>query len=51
MDSKKSNKPQRRFAGFTDDWEQRKVGDVADIVTGTTPPTKDKIIMVDLSYL
>ena len=30
MDSKKSNKPKRRFAGFTDDWEQRKLGEVAE---------------------
>ena len=34
--------PEIRFAGFTDDWEQRKLGEVSDIVTGTTPPTKDK---------
>lgn len=37
-----SNTPQIRFAGFTDAWEQRKLSDVGDIVTGTTPPTKDK---------
>lgn len=24
-------KPKRRFAGFTDDWEQRKLGDIADV--------------------
>ena len=28
-----------RFKGFTDDWEQRKLGDVADIVGGSTPST------------
>ena len=28
---KKTKKPQIRFAGFTDDWEQRKLGDVADV--------------------
>jgi len=27
-------KPKRRFAGFTDDWEQRKLGEFADISTG-----------------
>ena len=26
--------PELRFAGFADDWEQRKLGEVADIVTG-----------------
>ena len=26
--------PEIRFAGFTDDWEQRKLGEFADIVTG-----------------
>jgi type I restriction enzyme S subunit len=34
--------PKIRFKGFTDDWEQRKLGEVAEIITGTTPPTKDK---------
>lgn len=32
-------KPKRRFAGFTDDWEQRKLIDVADIFGGGTPST------------
>lgn len=27
-------KPKRRFPGFTDDWEQRELGDVADVTTG-----------------
>ena len=31
--------PEKRFPGFTDDWEQRKVSDVADICTGGTPST------------
>lgn len=31
-------KPKRRFAGFTDDWEQRKLGDVlVDMYNGQTP--------------
>lgn len=34
--------PNIRFKGFTGGWEQLKLNDVADIVTGTTPPTKDK---------
>ena len=35
-------KPKIRFKGFTEEWEQRKLLDISDIVTGTTPPTKDK---------
>ena len=31
--------PKIRFPGFTDDWEQRKLGDLADIVGGGTPST------------
>ena len=31
--------PEIRFAGFTDDWEQRKLGEIADIVGGGTPST------------
>ena len=34
--------PEIRFKGFMDAWEQRKLSDIADIITGTTPPTKDK---------
>ena len=36
------NYPELRFKGFTDPWEQRKLSEISDIVTGTTPPTKDK---------
>ena len=32
-------KPKIRFNGFNDDWEQRKLGEVADIVGGGTPST------------
>lgn len=31
--------PQIRFPGFNDDWEQRKLGEVAEIVGGGTPST------------
>ncbi|EOY2814266.1 restriction endonuclease subunit S [Enterococcus hirae] len=31
--------PEIRFPGFTGDWEQRKLGDAADIVGGGTPST------------
>ena len=31
--------PEIRFAGFTDPWEQRKLGDIAQIIGGGTPNT------------
>ncbi|MDT2732503.1 restriction endonuclease subunit S [Streptococcus parauberis] len=37
--SKKS--PQLRFEGFTDDWEERKLGDVGNTFTGLTGKTKE----------
>ena len=30
--------PELRFAGFADDWELRKLGELGEIVTGSTPP-------------
>lgn len=36
---KDAKKPEIRFAGFTDDWEQRKLSEVAEIVGGGTPST------------
>ena len=33
--------PKRRFAGFTDPWEQRKLGEMADIIGGGTPSTSN----------
>lgn len=32
-------KPKIRFKGYTEDWEQRKLGDMAEIVGGGTPST------------
>ena len=32
--------PKRRFKGFTDDWEQRKLGEISNIVGGGTPSTE-----------
>ena len=32
--TKKSDAPAIRFKGFSDAWEQRKLGDIADIVGG-----------------
>lgn len=34
--------PKRRFPGFTGAWEQRKLGDMGNVITGNTPSTKDK---------
>ena len=34
-------KPKIRFKGYTEDWEQRKVSDVAEIIAGGTPSTKE----------
>lgn len=31
--------PEKRFPGFTDDWEQRKLGELGTITTGNTPST------------
>ena len=31
--------PRIRFKGYTDDWEQRKLGEIADIIGGSTPST------------
>ena len=33
--------PEIRFSGFTDAWEQRKLGDIAEIVGGGTPSTSN----------
>ena len=34
---KDAKKPEIRFAGFTDDWEQRKLGDTVQITMGQSP--------------
>ena len=39
MKDKQAKYPQLRFKGFTDPWEQRKLGEVADIIGGGTPST------------
>lgn len=33
--------PELRFAGFADDWEERKLGELGKIYTGNTPKTSD----------
>ncbi|MBR0612477.1 restriction endonuclease subunit S [Bacillus safensis] len=39
MSDKITKLPQIRFAGYNDAWEQRRLGDHADILTGGTPST------------
>ncbi len=39
-------KPRRRFPGFTGDWEQRKLGEVAKEVTRTDPDSDAPIMMI-----
>ena len=36
-----SKVPEIRFEGFTDEWEQRKLGELAEIVGGGTPSTSE----------
>ena len=36
-----TKKPQLRFKGFTDDWEQRKLSDIVEIYSGLTYTPKD----------
>ena len=38
---KDRKKPAIRFKGFTEDWEQRKLSDLAEIVGGGTPDTNN----------
>lgn len=37
--SEKNIKPQIRFKGFTEDWEVRKLNEIADVIGGGTPST------------
>lgn len=41
MNARQAKYPQLRFKGFTNDWEKRKLGEVADIVGGGTPSTNN----------
>ena len=36
---KKKNTPKLRFPEFTGEWEEKKLGEIAEIITGNTPPT------------
>ena len=37
--TKKPTVPAIRFKGFTDTWEQRKLGELGEVITGSTPST------------
>ena len=39
---KQPKKPALRFKGFVNDWEQRKLGEMAEIIGGGTPNTNNK---------
>lgn len=41
MNKNKEKVPKIRFPGFTEPWEQRKLGDLGEIITGSTPKTND----------
>ncbi|EOS60731.1 hypothetical protein C815_01063, partial [Firmicutes bacterium M10-2] len=36
-EEKKQNVPKRRFPGFTEPWEQRKLGEIAKVTMGQSP--------------
>ena len=40
MEKKTAKVPKLRFPGFAGDWEQRKLGELGEIVTGSTPSTQ-----------
>src|SRR5699024_6634773 len=42
MSKNEKRVPELRFKGFIDDWEQRKLGEVSDIIGGGTPNTQKK---------
>lgn len=41
MMSTQAKKPEIRFKGFTDDWEQRKLGEIGDTYTGLSGKSKE----------
>ena len=57
-DSVKKKVPELRFPGFTDDWEERKLGDEVRIVMGQSPNSEnytddpnDYILAVSYTHL
>lgn len=43
--------PKRRFAGFTDFWEQRRLGDLGDTFTGLSGKTKEDFGKGDAEFI
>lgn len=41
MSDKQAKAPSLRFQGFTDDWEQRKLGEVAGVIMGQSPKSEN----------
>ncbi|MCO5239986.1 MAG: restriction endonuclease subunit S [Chitinophagaceae bacterium] len=45
MQKKKQNNknvPNLRFKGFEGEWERKKLGEIGEVITGSTPPTNDE---------
>ena len=38
----KTNVPNLRFPEFEGEWEEKRLGEIGDIVTGNTPPTANE---------
>ena len=49
--TEKSAKPQLRFAGFDDTWEQRKLGDMGSTFTGLSGKTKEDFGHGDAKFI
>ena len=43
MSTNKSNKPELRFKGFSDDWEQRKLNDIVDFLDAQRRPLTENV--------
>lgn len=41
MSKEKRRVPKLRFPGFTEDWEQRKLSDITDVIMGQSPSSKN----------
>ena len=50
--AEKTNVPEIRFAGFTDPWEQRKLGEISESYSGGTPSAgKDEYYGGDIPFI
>ncbi len=41
MNGENNNAPRLRFPGFTEEWKERRLGDVASVFSGGTPKSGD----------